>query len=307
MKLRNAFHLLIDNFSNVYKLLLYRIVVDILAFSVGYVILSFGLRSILSGSETREIVSLLGEFFRAIASGDVEYLQGFQELFNEALKSFLNLIGSNIGSIVGSVAGLCIVYLAARFINGLATFTVGCAVNDRMRLYARTKFSSAFFGNLSRACLYTLAYVPLVFVYDVISVLICWFFFFYALSFLPLLITIPLVFTALACLQALKFTLTSAWMPSVVTNGDGIGKAFKASLKNGKGFGGRFSSYLVCMYLIVIGNVLCAVCTLGSGLLLTVPTCYLILICLQYVYYYEDNGRKYFISIDKIAGADSLQ
>ena len=309
MRFRTAIHILIDNFVNVYKILLYRVITGIIFFSLGYVTLKLGLGVITASAETDNVLSLIGEFFRALTSGDSAYLQGFQSEFTDALKALLEVVVNHIGSIVGSVVGLVVIYLFSRFFNGLALFTVGTLYNDRMQTYARTKFSAAFFTGFGKAALYTVIYVPFAFLYDALTVLVSWFFFFYVLSFLmghaflSVLVSLMLTVTAIIALQALKLTLISAWMPAVI-NGEKNGAAFRASFSHGKNFGARFSNYLVAIYLIVVVNVICAIFTIGSALILTIPMSFLLLLTLQFVHYYEDAGKRYFISFEQIKGEE---
>ncbi|MGN0822166.1 MAG: hypothetical protein ACI4NG_00175, partial [Candidatus Gallimonas sp.] len=151
---------------------------------------------------------------------------------------------------------------------------------------------------------YQVIYVPASFVYDALSLLVCYFFFFYALSFLPLVLTISLAVTAYVCLLALKLTVISAWMPSVIADGAGVARAFGRCFRNGKNFGRRFAGYLVAVYLIIITNVITAVCTFGSGLFLSVSLSYLFVLCMQFVNYCEDEGKKYFVSAQKVVDAE---
>lgn len=303
MRLRNSFRILTDDFSNAYKILLYRVVMGIIAFSLAYVILTVNLRVIVDSNEVAEIKRLIQEVMKAFATADAEYLQGFQAQFTAALKDLIALLGQHMSSIVGSVVGLCVIYLVSRFVNGLCTFAMGSVVNDRMHLFTHAKFSPAYFSYLGKASLYQVVYVPLTFVYDVISLLICWFFFFYLLSFLPLLVTVFLAVTALVCLQALKLTAVSAWMPAMIADGKKLGEAMNRSFAHGKDFGKRFSTFLICVYLIIIVNVVGGLFTFGSALLLTIPASYLLLLCVQFVNYYEEERKKYFVSFHKIENA----
>ena len=43
--------------------------------------------------------------------------------------------------------------------------------------------------------------------------------------------------------------------------------------------------------------------TLGSALFLSVPLSFIFLLALQFVHYFEDGGKKYFISVHDIAGS----
>ena len=171
-------------------------------------------------------------------------------------------------------------------------------------------FSAAYFRTVGKAMLYQVIYVPIAFVYDVLSIAACWFFFFFAPSLLPswgvvtVLIAVCVTVTALICLQALKMTFISAWMPAVIAGGMKVGEAMKYSFRSVKSFGRRFAAFLVAIYLIVAVNAIAAVFTVGSGLLLTVPLSFQLLLAMQFVEYYEDNGKKYFVSYSKIAGGD---
>ena len=40
------------------------------------------------------------------------------------------------------------------------------------------------------------------------------------------------------------------------------------------------------------------------ALLITIPLSFLFLLAMQCVHYYEDNGKKYFISVHNIAGSE---
>ena len=51
---------------------------------------------------------------------------------------------------------------------------------------------------------------------------------------------------------------------------------------------------------MIILNVMAAICTFGSALIVTIPTSYLLFICIQYVNYYTVKGKKYFITYDRI-------
>lgn len=309
MRFRNAFRLAMENFASVYKLLLYRVITGIVFFSLTFVTLRLGLNSIVHSSEASTLTELMKDFLHAIATGDVERLQVFQPEFHEALLAFGELLLLKIGGIIGAVIGVAVIYLVSRFVNGLGVFAFAQIDEDRMSTYSRTKFSAAYFKSMGKGALYQLAYVPLSFVYDVLSVLACWFFFFYLPSFLPswgvatILIAVSITLTAYICLQALKMTLISAWMPAML-DGQSLKSAMRTSILSRKGFGKRFSGYLVTLYLLFAANFALGVFTFGGALLLSIPFSFLLLLSIQFVHYYEDNGKKYFMTYNKIAGGE---
>ncbi len=311
MRFRHSVLITADQFPNVFKLLLYRIVSGIVFFSLTFVILRLGLAAIVQSAEFDAVKGLLGDFLRALTTGEVEELHNFQTVSHNVLVAFGQLVASKIGSIVGSVIGVSCIYLLSRFTNGLALFAVGTLINERMSVFARVSFQYSFFRNIGNAALYQVIYVPLAFVYDLISMLACWLFFFYVPSLLPswgvvtVLIAVSLTLTAIICLQALKLTFISSWIPAIIEGKKSVVGALKETAQNGKRFSHRFAGFLVAIYLVVVVNVAFALCTVGSGLLLTVPLSFIFLLVMQFVNYYEGAGKKYFIEKDRIVGGVS--
>ena len=313
MRFRNAVHIAIDNFSSVFKMLLYRLVVAAVTFSLVYVILRLSLDGIIHSGEAETLRSMLGDFFRALFSGDSAALQSFQENFHGALSDFFALLAQNGGAIAGAAVGVCIMYLFSRFLNGLCLFALAGIMHDRMSLFSRTGFSASYFKHLGNAALYEVIYVPLAFVYDALTILVCWFIFFYVPSFLPswgwfsVLLSLCLTITLVVFLEALKMTLISAWLPSIVSGDKSVRQGLHASLRCKHGFWRRMASYVAAVYVVIAMNVMFGLFTIGSALLLTVPLSFLFLLALQFVYYFEDGEKKYFISVHDIAGAPAPQ
>ena len=312
MRFRNAIRLVTDNFGNVYKMLLFRLVTGILFLSIAFVILSRGLHVIFESAEAQALVKIVADLFEVLGKGSPAFddLVQFRDAFISTTGDFFIMLAANMGSIIGSLVGVIAVYLISRCLNGTATFAVGRILNDKMEAYSRTPFSTAYFQNIGKSMLYQILYVPVSFIYDVLALAACWFFFLYTPSFLPsfgfLTVFVGLAFsmTAFVCLEALKLTFISAWIPSIVTDGVGVCKGCSLSFKALKGFGGRFSNFLMAVYLIIVVNVMVALCTFGSMLLISIPASYLFLTCIQFICYYEDTGKKYFLSYRKISGAD---
>ena len=313
MRFRHAIHLTSENFSSVFKLLLYRLFAAAIFGSLAYVILSLGLSAITGSAEVTEIKELIGTFLDAVATGKPDILQGLPAQFKDAFTALLKLIAFNTPSIIGCVVGLIFLYLISRFVNGLALYSIGNVINDRMSTYSRTSFSQSYFKGIGKAALYQVIYVPLCFLYDALMLGSCFLFFFYLPSLLPswgfftVLISVSLTLTAVVALEALKMTLISAWIPATVADGKKVAPAFRASVRKRKGFGARYVSFIAAIYLIIAVNVLFAVATVGSALLITVPLSYIFLLSLQFVNYYFENEKKYFVSKDSIVDPSEIQ
>ena len=302
MRFRNSVRLLMENFKNVYKILVYKLVILVVTAALTSALLLPGLMEILESAEMTAFVEDIKEFVRALIGGNSEFLAGFQEQFKVTVAALVKLLDSMMSRIVWSLVGVAVVYLLGRFMDTLGYFSIGSILNDRMGTYAETPFAAAYIRNLGRASLYSVVYVPVVFLFDVIVIALCWFLFFYLFSFLNAFLSLFFSMTFIVLCQALKLTLTSMWLPAMASDNMSIGQAMRFGVKNQKKQWNKvYSTYIVTVYVVIIVNVVAAVCTFGSALLVTVPASYCLFICEQFVNYYTVQGKKYFITYDRIA------
>ena len=375
MRFRNSLRLLMENFGNVYKMLLYKLAVTIIFAALSAALVVPRLVTILESAQWLEFVEYLKSFFKAVTSGDTQYLANFQQEFtgeNGAVQNLLAFLKDMLPSLVWAMMGVVFFYLLKRVADTLCHYTVGGMLNDRMSAYTETPFSGSFVKNLGKAFTYALVYVPLMFLYNVAMISLCYFLFFYLLkrvadtlchytvggmlndrmsaytetpfsgsfvknlgkAFTYALVYVPLMFlynvamislcyflffyllrllssqlllslfltiTFIVLAESLKMTLTGFWLPAMTTGGEKIGSAMKIRGRiSSPQFGKIFSVYVVSVYLILFVNVLGAISTIGSMLLLTIPASYYLLICVQYVNYYTVTGRRYFLAYDRV-------
>lgn len=301
MLFKNSLKLFMENFKNVYKLLLYKAIVVVVSVSLYSALLLPQVIDIVESAATQGLIANIKELVSAFFAGNAEALQLLKSEINLSVKEVLALVSSKTWAIILSVVGCGVVYLLTRFVDTLGYFTFGEILGDKMETYGDTPFASAYVKNLARGSAYSAIYVFTIFVYDVIVLLGCYFLFFYLLSFLSIFLSFFLSVTAIVLANSLKLTLTSTWMPSMTADGFSISQALSSWKKVQKKLrSGVFSTYLVSIYMIIIVNVICGISTFGSALILTIPGSFFFLICLQYVNYYTLTGKKYFINYEQI-------
>ena len=301
MLFKNSINLFMENFKNVYKLLLYKAIVMVVSFALYSALLLPQVVQIFESPAMRELISSVKEFVLALFDGKSMEVHAYHGQIESSLRALLDFISSKTLTIVLSVVGCGVVYLATRFVDTLGYFSFGQILGDKMETYGDTPFPSSYIKNLGRGSAYSIVYVLTVFLYDAIVLAGCYFLFFYLLGFLNMFTSIFLAVTAIIMANALKFTLTSTWMPSMTADGYTIKQAI-ASWKNvqRKLRSGVFSTYLVSIYTVLVVNVVCGFATFGSALVLTIPASFFFFICLQYVNYYTLTGKKYFINYEQI-------
>lgn len=300
MQLGKTLRLLAGNFKNVYRLLLYKIVVGVLAMALCYAFILPEIQRLMSSSEIQTLFSDVKAFVKAFVSMDSAGVSAAKNALvgiDGSIREALRFIGGMSSEIAWAVVECVVVLVLKHYIDLIGYFTIGGILNDKMTTYSETAFFSSFIANLGKANVYALVYAPISFVFDAITFILCYI----CLSVFSVFTAFFTAFTLLVLIQAAKITLLGFCMPAKNIEG----KLFAPMLFRSQGGNkGRiwmiYSNYVVSAYLIIIVNVIAAVTTFGSALLLTVPASYMFLICLQYVNYYTVKGKRYFLSYERI-------
>ena len=306
MLFKNAFHLLVDNFSLNYKYLLYKIIVCVIAVGLAAALIVPNVAFLFNSAEFKSLIELIKDFLRALVSGDVEFLNGFPSAIKECVQALGDLIVSRTGRFVFVFVAAIVVILVYRFLSGMGNFVFGGLIDDKMSSYAKTSFSSSYIKNLGRAALWQIIYVPVTFVYDVAVLAICYVFFLVLLNVISfaLLATSAALMLSIALFlaaQAVKLTVFNSMVPAMVSEKQKVSAAFRMGFSHcKKHFGSLFSTYLVTSLIILCLSVGGSVCSFGASLLLTIPMSFMMLICIQFVAFYTFSGKKYFLAEDKI-------
>ncbi len=300
MRFRNSFRLLMENFKHVYNLLWSKLIISLVATALCCTFVLPELLSIINSAQVQTLIEDVKELVKLFLAANSEALEGIKDkIFGKGgdLSQVTSLLSSMALELSLTVVGCALVYLLKRYAETVCHFTTGSMLNDKMATYAESKYWATFVANLGKASVYSLVYVPLIFLFDVAMLAIVWGVF----SIVPFIAALFIGMTAVALLQALKLTVTSPWLPAMTSDDKKISEAMRfGDKKERKQRFKMFSGYLVSVYSIIIVNVIAAICTFGSALLITVPASYFFLICMQYVNYYTMKGKKYFLTYDNI-------
>ena len=300
MRFLNSIRLMIENFKYAYRMLLYKCIIIVVAAAL---CCAFVLPEMAKFWNTEQ-VQLLSEnvkaFFKSFVALDSTGLESAKNALlgeNGAVAGLIRMLADKRTELLLTAIGIVIVYLIKRIADTVCHFTTGSLLNDKMSTYADMSFSTSAVSNLGKALVYAFAYVPLIFIYDIAVLFVCWL----------LLSSTPIWFGGITCVtlmvfcQAMKLTITVYWMPAM-TDGANLRQAMKSQGKEARSQGWKvFGIYFASVYFVFIINVIALICTFGSALIITLPASYFFFICEQYVCYYTIKGKKYFISHDRIA------
>ncbi|MGN0818497.1 MAG: hypothetical protein ACI4L9_05965 [Candidatus Coproplasma sp.] len=311
MKFKHTFHVFVDNFSSTYKLLLYRVIVSLISFCLIAAVVTPLLHRVMDTTQFKAMSDAVTNFLSGLSALD---FTAIHEAWLEIIAAFGTLgelFTTKLGEIIGGVAVIVVVYFIQRFFLGLGNYTLGAMVNDKMALHANSPFIGTLIKNLGNASLYNLIYVPLSIIFDALCVAAMWALFFLGLGFLPLLTQIFLFVTVIILLIAIKMTFTCDWLPSLIygkkNNRQSLAYCFAYGKSGNKNFVSALSNFIVLVLCVLALNVAAILLTFGAGLLITIPSSYLILISFEFVNYCDNNEVKYFIDKNTVVKPEKEQ
>ena len=304
MEFKHAFHVFVDNFATTYKLLVYRLVVLMVTIGLGCAVLVPAIGNISHTAQYKELSSAFSTLWSNIIALNLEETRENMQAFRSAYGTFMQMLSDKSWLIATVVVCMCVVLIIDKFFVGVGNYVTGAVVHDKMVMYTRSPFTYTLFRNIKQAVLFALIFAPLTFLYDAVCFLIMLALYSVVLQFLPLrLVKIFLVAILFLVFSAVKYTLTTSWLPALIHAKMTQRQALVYTItRKDKRTAAVLSNALVLKLTILALNVAAGLFTFGAGLLLTLPASSLILVCFSFVNYFDTNKLKYFVDEYTIIG-----
>ncbi|MGN1060380.1 MAG: hypothetical protein ACI4QN_01485 [Candidatus Coproplasma sp.] len=302
MRFKHSLLVFIDNIATTYKLLLYRIIVVAIVCALSLAVIIPSLNVVQSTAEYGVLSTELKAFFADISALKLTDLEASLTSIKAAMGDFMRMLTSN-GLIAVDVICAIIILFIYYFLCAVGDFGLGETLNNRMMLRAHTPYAATLLKDLRRACLYAVIYTPVSLLFYAIGGVLIWAIAFKALAFAPLLLRLFIASAMIILIFALKFSLTTDWMPHILHSNCNNRKAMSYCLHPKKGAFLRVLSTLIFMVIVIfVLNAICGLLTFGAALIITVPAGTMLLTCYQFVNYCDNNSLKFFIDDYVIIG-----
>ncbi len=305
MKFKHTFNVFIDNFSVTFKQLLYRLVIIVIA-AVFMSLVIAPYKNALTGSEDyTNLVNGVKSFLSNLVQGRPTDLGQSTEQIKTAFDNLLVLVSDNRANIAWGIVGIVAIYFVEKFFMGLGNYAAAAVVNDKMALRANSSFFLTLIRNLKEASLYNLMYIPLSMIYDAAILFGIYFLVFKGLFFLIVPLQLCLFVTLTLFAISVKMMFTTDWLPALIRGKKQQGAAFVYTFnRRRKNSLNVLANFFVLTTIIFLLNVAGATFSFGAALLISVPSSYVILLCFEFVNYYDREELKYFIDKNTIIKPD---
>ena len=299
MKFKHSFHVFVDNFSVVYKQLLYRLVVLLISGIICWAGVYPFIKTFIDSEQLNTIIEGTKGFVTNLLNGQMNELADLSEKVQTAYAELIELLNTKLTQAVLSGLLLLLIIVISKWFMGLGNYATASVINDKMALRAKQPFFGTLIRNLKNASVYNAIYVPLSVLYDLIIVIAMFFLFFTLLnSVFYFVICLFLFVIAIVFAFTFKMTITSDWLPALIRGKMKHGAAIKyAFSRKNKNTFNVMSNFAVIVLTVFALNMAALILTFGAGLLLTIPSSYVIIISFELVNYYDREEIKY--SVDK--------
>ncbi len=293
MKFSNTTKLVLTNFSNVWKLLLYYIICTLIAFLALYPVV----RPIWIKLAEANVFDQVQMLFNGIFSKP----NSFVASLNDILVTISQVITVNASALLSNyIVALVLVFVILPFMYKLADLAIGEVLYGYMTSQTTYSFTGSYFRKFGKSVLYSLARLPFevvteaLFIAMVYGIIKLW-----AVGSIVNIFLGGLVFLAMILVLVFKVTTFTCWMPAIAVNDCGVYKSmrvgFKAVFRN---FFSTFSNAVVLVLCAFVINFLFGVFTFTIGLIVTLPLTMYAFIVYGMVAYFSNQGMRFYVYPD---------
>ena len=297
---KSTFKLLLNNFSMVWKILLYKLIVFVCVLGLTTVVSLPIINQLINQDFFVYVQENISNIFLNFNLNNlidiaVAVIQNFWKIVTDA-----NLIPLTI--IVGVLA-----VIAYYFISGLYRLAVVDDVHAFMSSNLKLGFMNCYISNFGKSIKLQLIKLPTEFLLDAIIIFSAGFMY-YGLAQVALAIAPLLTMIYVLVMFSLKITLIAGVETALIANNVGFIKAIKNNFKAIKRkFITIFSNTLMLLTIILFLNMFALFFTFGATLILTLPISSLLLVIFKNVVYYECTGMRYYNDSDTIMMPKKLE
>ncbi len=293
MIFRNTIRLLLTNFSNVWKVLLYYVICISLSFCVCYFLAS----PIIAKLVEAQIFVEFGQAFGGLFSKPLQASAAtFEQLFQRVGEVLTTNIQFRFNYIFLGVWTLFIFPLTLDF----AQLASGEVLYGFMTSQVKYNWTGRYIKNIGKSVLYSMLRYCVVLVFNVVALGGLY----YTIKFasagdIGYALLSVWVFALVIVTLALKQALFSCWMPSIAVLDKNVASAlsqnFSCVFRN---FWNIFSTSLLLVILAIVINLLCAVFTLSVALVVTIPATAFMFVVFQMVSFFSTQGMRFYVYPD---------
>ena len=301
---KNSFKLMFSNGNLIWKLLLYLVVALMVVLGLSFLV-ALPVFNVLSE----------GGLFKSISSAYTQFLEGLniKQLIiniNEITIQFANIIVDNLTKILPSIILFIVVFfILGSVIIRFYQLPTAYVVNLYMNSNVKQGFMTSIFGNFGKAMKYMLAYLITILPINLVTFVgLLLSFGAFKLGGVYIILMPFVILISFTLITSLKITFFSGCLPAFVGTNNGVFKSLKHGFNTIKRrFFETFGNSIALVLTLIFINVFGGVFTYGVGLIITIPTTFVLLSIFNLVAYYSSNGQRYYLDSNNVMAPKTME
>ena len=301
MRIKNAFRILFSNVNYLYKATLYRTLCTAFAVLIAYFGIRPGLAPVFEAPEYYALIENVREIFTGFFQG--AGVKTATDALPATFASFVSMLKEHMWGIKWAAIGGVIVIYVWDVLLAAGDYAFGKIFNGHMSSYTHFGFLPTFFDSPGAAFAYgalislfnLVCGAIIIFVSVTISV--------YLISYISV-IAILLGILLLVFGFATRHAIVSKLLPIMINEKVNFFVAFKRSVPGGKSLMSLTGNYAFMIMLLYYVNASIALFTFLTGLIVSLPFTALAIISFNFVDYYIDKNKKFYVDYSNVSGAE---
>lgn len=299
MAIKHTAGIFISKFGLVYKIIVYFLIVVLLVGAITFAVAHPAIQKLVEKAGDTSFVMHAKNGFAKLLRGNDAFLDEFR-LANDSFGEIAATVKTAKGEWTALTVTFFVAFAVVTYLLALSALPFSDILRNFMSSKSEFGFMSNLVANAGRAALYALLYTLFVFTSQVAICILT------VLVFLELIpklgvLSFSVCYLILTLLSALKSTIFAGWLPATVTENVGVFKGFGVGLRAiGKRFMRSFWTFVFLSWLLTALISAFGVLTFGVGLIIAIPSAFILHRIVELVLYFDACGYRYYIDAQTV-------
>lgn len=290
MVIRNGLRVFANNFSLVWKHLLYLGVVVALSFSL----------FVLSAQPTLDMLRNSGWTVQFKQMLELVYTspQDVSDAFRDVFTNLYCLLRDNFSSVWGSyLLSILTLIVLPLFLFGIGEYVLGSLVGSKMASLTGYSYASKLVSTLGRSTRYSLVKMLVSIPFVVLLVAIFYCYGILSNTWFKGALLLPILLSCMLFVLACRYTLLVGFMPVAVTTNRGLFACFGSGIYHYTEGYFKKTLHFFALYIMEFGALLfIGIFTIGVGMLVVIPAICIINSAISFVVYSNVNKANFYVN-----------
>jgi len=305
MSIRNSLKILLNNFSVLWKILVYKVLVFLISIAL---LAGFVLPNVITIFNRIAETGLIDNLKKIVDGffARVDLTQNI-EAFKLSLEDTSKALTQNAYRLMISYIYIAIILIIGNMLSGMSDLVTSDVINGDMSANAKFGFLSRFIITLGKNIKYQLLRLVTEIPVYIIITFIIWNIFSFLFNYIGVF-ALFFTFVFLVLLISAAQSFFCCWLPEITVNKTNVGDAIRIGFNKVKPvYRSLLSGFSFINIFLFFMNIMLAFFTCGAGLLISIPMSTLFIAIYRLVVYYDLSSMKYYTDSNTIISPTNLE